>query len=802
MRSSRLPLALEVKSFLPFPNKHPNRHLNIAHQPQASKSSPSLPILVEKKDPIEFATVIAFCSKFKSIVLGHQIHGQIVKSGFSKDLFSQNNLIVMYSKCASLGCGLKLFDEMTERNVVSWTSLISGAIQNGEFEMGLEIYLDMIRAGLRPNEFALGSVLKSCASLEDLEFGLSCHCFAIKIGLENNYFVGGSVLNMYAKCGDIEAAKWVFEGMDSNDVGCWNAMIGGYALNGHYFEAMELVSLMHLKGIIMDQLTFINALNGCSDLGDLNFGRQIHAMIIRNQIEFSTSGMNSLIDMYFKTGGENSALKLFDKMGVKDIISWNTVFTGLFLDENAGEVASLFARMLSSGLKPNHVTFSIVFRLCGAVFNVVLGLQFYCVAYHLGFYNKALVVNSLINMFFTCGELGRAHSLFESTHTKDITTCNEMINGYNSNCCTQEALDMFCKFWELGYKANEFTFSSILGAFSRTEHQEIVRQIHSAIIKSGYGFHEFVCCSLINAYSRIQLLEDSVMAFNGIKRLDLASWGTMISAFVLRGHSYEALVLLNCLRETGKKPDEFILGSVLNSCSSMGAYHQTKCIHVLVIKTGFEKHVYVASAVIDAFAKCGDIESSILAFNQASRYDDLVLLNTMIMAYAHHGLVAEAFEIFENMKSANLKPTHPTFVAVISACSHLGLVEEGCRSFDSISSDHGMDPSAENFCCLVDLFSRNGLLGEAKRVIEEMPFAPWPAIWRSLLSGCRIHGNRELGEWAAQQLIQLAPENDAGYVLLSKVYSEEGTWGDASNVMRRMEERVSRKHPGYSWIEI
>ncbi|KAJ4965833.1 hypothetical protein NE237_017682 [Protea cynaroides] len=802
MRSSRLLLALEAKSFLPLQKRPLNRHLNIAHQSQVSKSSPSLPILLEKRDPITFATALTFSSKLKSLALGHQVHVQIIKSGFSKDVFSQNNLIVMYSKCASLGCGLKLFEEMTERNVVSWTSVISGAIQNGEYEMGLEIYLDMVRAGLRPNEFALGSVLKGCASVDDLEFGLSCHCFAIKIGLENNAFVGGSVLNMYAKCGDIEPAKRVFEGVDSNDVGCWNAMIGGFALNGHWFEAMELVSSMQLKGIIMDQFTFINALKGCSDLGDLNFGRQIHGMIIRSKVEFSTSGMNSLMDMYFKSGGHNSALKIFNKMEGKDIISWNTVFTGIFLNENAREVASLFSRMLSSGLKPNHVTFSIVFRLCGALFNLLLGLQFYCLAYQFGFFNEAIIVNSLINMLFRCGESRRVHSLFEKAHTKDISTWNEMIVGYNSNFCAQEALNIFCKYWESGYEANELIFSSILGAFYRTEHQGIVRQIHGAIIKTGYGFHAFLCCSLISAYSRIGPLEDSVMAFNEIKRLDLASWGTMISAFVLRGHSYEALVLLNRLRATGEKPDEFILGSVLNSCSSIAAYHQSKCIYVLVIKTGFEKHVCVASAVIDAFAKCGEIESSWLAFNRASRYDDVVLLNTMIMAYAHHGLVAEAFEIFEKMKSANLKPSHATFVLIISACSHLGLVEEGCRVFDSISSDHGMDPTAENFGCLVDLFSRNGLLEEAKRVIEVMPFAPWPAIWRSLLSGCRIHGNRELGEWAAQQLIQLAPENDAGYVLLSKVYSEEGNWEDVSKVMRRMEERVIRKDPGYSWIEI
>ncbi|OVA04941.1 Pentatricopeptide repeat [Macleaya cordata] len=702
----------------------------------------------------------------------------------------------MYSKCGDLSCGLKMFDEMLDRNLVSWTSIISGCIQNGESKMGLENYIEMIRSGFRPNEFAFGSVLRGCTSLEDIKFGSFVHCLALKIGLVSNYFVVSSILYMYAKCGYIEAAERVFECVNSHDVGCWNAMIEGYALNGYSFQALQLLSLMNKQGVIMDQLTFMSAIKGCSMSGDSNFGRQIHAMIIRREEKFTSSGMNSLVDMYFKIGRKDYAFEIFNKMQEKDAISWNTMFSEFAQDGNPGEVVNLFSSMQRTGSKPNFITFSILFRLCGLLVDLSLGLQFYCLAYHLGFLDEPVVANSLINMFSKCGRLDIANSLFTGISIKNITSWNEMIMGYNLNGCTTEALELFVNLWESGVEADEFTFSSILGACSRAEHLEMNRQIHGAIIKSGFAFQGFVCSSLINTYGQFGLLNDCFMVLRGIERLDLASWGAMISAFVHGGRSYEAVGLLNCLIEDGQKPDEFVLGSILNGCANIAAYQQTKCIHSLLIKTGFEKHLCVASAVIDAYAKCGDIESSRMAFNQSSRYADSILLNTMIMAYALHGLIMEAIEIFEKMKCANLQPSHATFVSVISMCSHLGLVDQGRRFFDSIGLVYGMVPSAENYGCLVDLFSRNGFLEEAKNVIEMMPFAPWPAVLRSFLSGCRIHGNRELGEWASKQLILLIPENDAAYVLLSKVYSEEGSWEDAAKVRRMMNERGVQKEPG------
>ncbi|KAF5176975.1 Pentatricopeptide repeat-containing protein [Thalictrum thalictroides] len=691
---------------------------------------------------------------------------------------------------------------MPERNLVSWTSMISGFIQNGEFERGLEFYVEMMGCGYQPNEFALGSVLRGCASMEAIGFGSSVHSFILKTAFVNNYFVGSSVIYMYAKCGVIEAAEMVFESMGDHDVGCWNAMIGGYALNGYSFQALKLTSLMQKEGVVMDQFTFMSAIKGCSLLGDSYLGREVHGVIIRRKVVFDSSGVNSVIDMYFKVGRKDYGLKIFNKMRDKDIISWNTVLSNIAQDGNSRDAMNLFSRMLLTGLKPNHVTFSGILRSCGLACDIYLCFQLHSLVYRLGFLAKSVVANSLIDVFCRCGEHEIARSIFDNVFVRDIATWNEMILGYKLNGCTKEAINLFSTLRGIKIEANEFTFSIVLGACLDAKHLEICRQIHGTIIRSGFGLHGFVCSSLINAYARFGKCDDSFKIFNGTGILDLASWGAMVSAFVLGGRSFEAIGILNRLMEAGEYPDEFILGSVMNGCANITAYHQTKSVHSVVIQTGFENHVCVASAVIDAYAKCGDIESSRMAFLCASRNYDTILFNTMIMAYAHHGLLAEAIEIFETMKLANLQPTHTTFVSVISLCSHLGLVDLGCRFFDSISLVYKMVPSAENFGSLVDLFSRNGFLEEAKHVLEVMPFVPWPAVCRSLLNGCRIHGNKNMGEWVSKQLLQLVPENDATYVLLTNVYSQEGNWDDAAKVGRRMLKQGVQKYPGCSWIEI
>ncbi|URD84016.1 Pentatricopeptide repeat-containing protein, partial [Musa troglodytarum] len=514
----------------------------------------------------------------------------------------------MCCKCKALDRASNLFDEMTDENLVSWTSMISGSVNNNEHEMGLGLYTEMMTLGFIPNEFALVSVLSACAIIDQIKLGFSLHCVAFKIGLDTNQFVGSALLWMHAKCGNIEDAELVFESIDEPDLACWNAIIEG-------------------------------------------------------------------------TGRKNSALNVFYQVLDKDNSSWNTVISGLAKEED-----------------------------------------FCCFTYHLGYFHYDLVVNSLINMFSRCSLMDSADLLFVSHPSRNIILCNEMIAGYNLNGYGIKALQLFCSLIESDIEADEFTYSNVLGACQGIQHQD-----------------------------------------------------------------------------TGEKPDDVILSCALNACANIALLDQSTCIHAHTIKRGFGTHLCVASAIIDAYAKCGDIASSKKVFENISRdCIDAILFNTMITAFAHHGLIIEAIEIFEQMKYANLYPTQATFVAVIAACSHLGLVDQGRFVFESISNVYGMSPSKDNFACLVDLFARNGLLEKAKDVIESMPFEPWPSIWISLLSGCRSYANKELGELAAERILKLVPDNDSAYALMANVYAGDEKWKDAERMRIKMEMNRIQKACGYN----
>ncbi|PKI63973.1 pentatricopeptide repeat-containing protein At3g09040, mitochondrial-like [Punica granatum] len=763
--------------------------------PFSSCSSLSLP-----KDAPALAARLSRAADSKSLLLGMQLHAQITKWGFISDIFSQNQLILMYTKCSALKCGLEVFEQMPHRNLFSWTLLLSGAVQVGELELGLVLLSDMTRHRFLPNEFALGSALKICIDLSAFEMGMSIHGYAVKIGVERNPFVGSSMLNFYSRLGSIEEAEAVFCSVNNPDTGCWNAMAGAYADCGLGLKAVELVSLMQAKGVHLDEFTFANALKGCSLVGYDNYGRELHGLIVCSELGFSTSISNTLLHMYLKTGRKDSALKVFNMMHEKDIITWNTMFSSV--RDDARSLVHLFHKFMSMEMKPNSITFSILLRRCGDISDLSLGLQFCCLVLQSGLFSDSKVTRSLINMFSNCGAMSMAHSIFDCISSKSTCDVNELISGYNLTHCYMEALRVFCHLSEFGIKADECTFSSILESCCRSGNEKMGNKIHCAILKFGFSSHGYICSSLVKLYATVGRQIDAFRCLRELKRSDLTCWGSLVSTLVHHGCSDEAMHSMKRLMESGDDPDEFILGSIFNGCANMSSLHQTKSAHSLAVKMGHDTHRFIASSVIDAYAKCGDVQSARMAFDHSSDIKDVVIYNSMIMGYAHNGLVVEAMEIFDKMKLANLQLSQATFVSAISACSHMGFLYQGCLLFQSMKSEYGMEPSPDIYGCIVDMLSRSGYLVHAKTMIEEMPFPPWPGILRSLLSGSRVHGNIAISKWAYEKLLQLVPENDAAHILLSSVYSEAGSWEDAAFLQRDMIDKGISKSPGHSWIQM
>lgn len=307
--------------------------------------------------------------------------------------------------------------------------------------------------------------------------------------------------------------------------------------------------------------------------------------------------------------------------------------------------------------------------------------------------------------------------------------------------------------------------------------------------------------AMIAGYAQNGKLRVARDLFDLMPQRNLGSWNSMIVGYAQSGHGEKSFELLFEMQMANVKADQATFASVLSACASLEALEQGKCVHGYIIESGFMSDVSVGNALITMYAKCGCIEDAKSVFDNISK-KNYVSCNAMIAAYAQHGYGNEALQLFEQMKQTGMKPNHITFVGVLSACSHAGLVAEGCYYFHSMSRDYCIAPQADHYACMVDLLGRAGHLDEADKLINEMPFNPDAVVLGALLGACRIHMNVNLGERVAERLFELEPLNSSTYVLLSNIYAVAGRWDDVGKVRMIMKARGVIKKAGCSWVKI
>eukprot|EP01018_Ginkgo_biloba_P031676 Gb_31111 [translate_table: standard] len=325
--------------------------------------------------------------------------------------------------------------------------------------------------------------------------------------------------------------------------------------------------------------------------------------------------------------------------------------------------------------------------------------------------------------------------------------------------------------------------------------------VHAHMTEMGFKPDRFLGNTLVNMYAKCGSLVYARRVFDRMPERNVVSWTVMISAYDSRGHAEEALTLFSQMQQTGIQPNEFTFASVLPACADLAALEQGRKIHETIIKSGFHSDVFVASALLDMYAKCGSIEDACHVFDEMPKRN-VISWNAMIVGYAMHGCAKEALQLFKQMQHLGTKPDHVTFVGVLSACRHAGLVEDGWQCFHCMSENYHITPAMKHYCCMVDLLGRAGHLDEAHDFIDKMPVKPDADVWGSLLGACRIHTNMELGQHVAERLFELDPKNSAPYVLLSNIYAAAGRWHDMEKVRKLMKDRRVKKNPGCSWIEV
>ncbi|MFS7971106.1 putative tetratricopeptide-like helical domain superfamily, DYW domain-containing protein [Helianthus anomalus] len=490
--------------------------------------------------------------------------------------------------------------------------------------------------------------------------------------------------------------------------------------------------------------------------------------------------------------------------------SWNSVIADLARGGDSVESLLAFSAMRKLSLTPNRSTFPCAIKSCSALFDLHSGRQIQSQAFVFGFHDDVFVSSALINMYSKCGHLDDAQNLFDETPVRNMVSWTSMITGYVQNGRPFDALSLFKDFLaEESVAENEnevcvdaVAMVSVLASCSSISNKNVTEGVHGVVVKKGFAENTRIGNTLVDAYAKCGQLRFSRKAFNEIINKDVTTWNSMIAVCAQHGMSTEALDLFYAMvRDADVNHNVVTLSAVLLACAHSGALQIGKCIHDQVIKMGLEDDVVVGTSIVDMYCKCGRVTTARTAFDRMKN-KNVRSWTAMVAGYGMHGYAQEALDVFYEMLRVNIVPNYITFVSVLSACSHAGLVDEGWHWFQTMTRKYSIEPGVEHYSCMVDLFGRAGFLNRAYDLIKKMKVRPDFVVWGSLLAACRMHKNVDLGEIAAKKLFELDPQNCGYYVLLSNMYADAGRWNDVEKMRIYMKSHALSKTPGFSLVEL
>ncbi|KAB1994897.1 hypothetical protein ES319_D13G126900v1 [Gossypium barbadense] len=418
-----------------------------------------------------------------------------------------------------------------------------------------------------------------------------------------------------------------------------------------------------------------------------------------------------------------------------------------------------------------------------------------------GYEKEISVGNSLITSYFRCGCLSSGRQVFDEMFERNVITWTAMISSLVQNELYEESLELFNQMRSGPVCPNSLTYLSSLMACSGLQALTGGRQIHSLLWKLGIQSEVCIESSLMDMYSKCGQVNDAWKIFESAQDLDEVSMTVILMGLAQNGFKEEAKRFFMKLFESGIEIDPNMLSAVLGVFSEDTSLSLGKQIHSLSIKRNFGFNSYVNNGLINMYSKCGDLEESAKVFSRMSQRNS-ISWNSMIAAFARHGDGCRALQLYEEMRSDGIAPTDITFLSLLHACSHVGLVEKGMELLKSMTDVYGIIPRAEHYACVVDMLGRAGLLNEAKTFIEGLPVKADMLVWQALLGACSIRGDPEIGKYAANQLILETPESPVPYVSMANIYSSRGKWKERARTIKRMKEIGVSKEIGISWIEI
>ncbi|XP_072983426.1 pentatricopeptide repeat-containing protein At3g22690-like [Typha latifolia] len=676
--------------------------------------------------------------------------------------------------------------------------------------------------------------LENCASMAELR---QLHAHMITSGLAREPFAASRLLAFSALSlhGDLHYAFSLFRHQIPNpNLFAYNAMIRAFSRSNHPEISLLFYVEMLGLGFFPDSYTFPFLLKSCAHLLAFFEGQMVHAHATKMGFWSDPFVGNSLIHAYAEIGRFELAKKVFDEMPERERneVSWAAMISGFVSNDHSEEALDLFCSKDWRNMDVDQITLATVLSACARVRDLQLGKDIHFYIKEKGVDVGVILGNSLMNMYAKCREMEIAHEIFGGMITKDSISWSVLIAGLVENGSLEQALELFSEMKVRSESVNEATILSLVAACGQLE---LGLEIHGYVRNMGFDTSIAICNALIDMYSRTRNIELARNVFDEMPEKDIISWNSMIAGYarcgnmniagilfqrmpvkdnfswssMILGHvrndePEEAISLCKALMQDGGiEPDKVTLLSVTVACAHLGALEEGKAIHSYVKSKGIHIDVSLGTALIDMYANCGCLTEAEKVFGNMTE-KDVSAWTAIISGLAKHGYGREALQIFKEMQTVgedSVKPNSVTFLSVLSACSHAGLVEEGWEVYNSMAS-YEIEPEMSHVGCMVDLLGRAGRLKEAVEFIASLSYKVKADVWGALLGACRIHGDVELGQVACRKILELEPLHDGAHVLMSNIYADAGHWNETKAMRRKMEDKGIKKEVGRSWIEV
>ncbi|XP_050229610.1 pentatricopeptide repeat-containing protein At4g31070, mitochondrial [Mercurialis annua] len=549
---------------------------------------------------------------------------------------------------------------------------------------------------------------------------------------------------------------------------------------------------------------FPTLIKACSSSSNHHhFGIQLHGIILKSGLESDPVISNSLISFYAKSSHTEFALEVFDTMPVRDTISWNSIINCCLQNGYFFKGFIMFKEMYNCGLVPKSELVASVVSVCAELGHMKLGRAIHgLIIVGDGTKDDVFVLTSLVDWYFKSGDPVTAFCVFDQIEVRNEVSWTAFISGCIANLDYNMAVDCFRDMQINGVRPNRVTMIAILPAFAELGYVMNGREIHAYAFRNGFDSDRCFSSSLIHMYCRSgEGFHLAKVVFERSEVKDVVMWSSIIGSYSRSKDSVEALNLCRQMREEGIEPNYVTLLAVITACTTLTSLRNGYGIHGYIVKCGLNVDVFVENALMHMYSKCGCLVASHQIFEEM-HIKDSVSWSTLITGYGIHGYGEEALCIFREMQEKGVEIDAVTFLAVLSACNHSGLVQEGQQIFDNVKKDGKFPLTIEHYACLVDLLGKSGNIDDAFRITETMPMKPSTRIWSSLVSACKAHGQLEAAEMLAQWLITLEPSNAANHTSLSMIFAESGNWSGIEEVKRLMRAQGLNKCYGFSQISV